>query len=105
MRAAILLAAAAILGAGQAPAQELRGDPAAGYVLAMRACAVCHVISSSQADDPAVGAPSFPEVAADPAVTALSLGVFLRTPHERMPDLILSDQEIDDAIAYILSLK
>ncbi len=105
MRAAILLVAAAILGAGQALAHEVRGDTAAGYAFAARVCAACHVISPSQVDDPAVGAPSFSAVAADPAATALSLGVFLRSPHERMPDLILSDREIDDVIAYILSLE
>lgn len=105
MRTAILLTAAMILGVGRAGAQEMHGDPAAGFALAARVCAACHIVSPSQANDPAVGAPSFPEVAADPAATALGLGVFLRSPHERMPDLILSDQEIDDVIAYILSLK
>jgi hypothetical protein len=34
-----------------------------------------------------------------------SLTVFLRTPHDRMPDLSLTREETDDLIAYILSLK
>jgi hypothetical protein len=31
--------------------------------------------------------------------------VFLRSPHRNMPNLILSEAESDDVIAYILSLK
>jgi hypothetical protein len=33
------------------------------------------------------------------------LRVFLQTPHDRMPDLHLSREEIDDLIAYILSMR
>ena len=40
-----------------------------------------------------------------PSATALSLRVFLQTPHVRMPDFQLSNNEIDDVVAYILSLK
>jgi hypothetical protein len=38
-------------------------------------------------------------------VTETSLRVFLRTPHTRMPDFILSRAETDDVISYILSLR
>ncbi len=48
------------------------------------------------------GAPAFQDVADNPAI---SLRVFLRTPHETMPDLILTAAETDNVIAYILSLK
>ncbi len=51
------------------------------------------------------GAPPFQDVADDPAVTAIGLGVFFRSPHETMPDLILSRAETDNAIADILSLR
>lgn len=44
-------------------------------------------------------------VAALPSTTALSLKVFLRTNHNNMPNLHLSDAETDDLVAYILSLK
>jgi hypothetical protein len=44
-------------------------------------------------------------VADDPAVTAIGLAVFFRSPHKNMPNLILSQAETDNAIAYILSLK
>jgi hypothetical protein len=39
------------------------------------------------------------------STTALSLRVFLQTPHAQMPDLHLSRDEIDDLAAYILSLR
>jgi hypothetical protein len=51
------------------------------------------------------GAPAFQDVADDSAMTSLALRVFLRSPHEWMPDLMLSETETDDVIAYILSLK
>jgi hypothetical protein len=34
----------------------------------------------------------------------LSLRVFLRTPHATMPDLMLTPDETDDIISYILTL-
>jgi hypothetical protein len=49
--------------------------------------------------------PAFPAVARMPSTTALSLRVFLQTPHARMPNLHLSRDETDDVIAYILSLR
>ena len=36
---------------------------------------------------------------------AVSLGVFLRSPHETMSDPTLSQTGTDNAIAYILSLR
>jgi mono/diheme cytochrome c family protein len=54
--------------------------------------------------DPGVG-PSFLEVAAHPATTALSLRVFLQTPHATMPNLMLTPEETDDVISYILTLR
>jgi mono/diheme cytochrome c family protein len=75
------------------------GDAAAGGRLVEAVCAVCH--------DPAGGrrAPAFAAVAAMPSTTAASLGVFLRTSHSSMPNLMLTQTERDDVIAYILSLR
>jgi mono/diheme cytochrome c family protein len=94
-----------LLGATPVTASDLPGDPAAGAELARDVCATCHVVSARQAVDPRVGAPSFFEVAEHPSTTALSLRVFLRTPHATMPDLILTPEETDDIISYILTLK
>ena len=98
-----LVGALAVL-AGQAGAQDLPGDPAAGADLAHEVCAVCHLVAEDQPTDPGVG-PSLIEVAGHPATTELSLRAFLQTPHATMPNLMLTPEETDDIVAYLLSLK
>jgi mono/diheme cytochrome c family protein len=97
---AILLLASVV----SAMAQDL-GDAAAGHRLAETWCASCHVIDRVAKSGTSTGAPPFPAVARMASVTPLSLRVFLQTPHQRMPDLHLSREEIDDVIAYILSMR
>ena len=91
--------------AGNAGAQALTGDPAAGGKLARDVCAQCHVVERGQKDVALMGAPPFPELASDPAVTEMSLRFLLQRPHDRMPDLVLSKDQTDDLISYILTLK
>jgi len=90
--------------AGQAGAQDVPGDPQAGADLAQEVCAVCHVVAADQPSDPGVG-PSFLEVADHPATTELGLRAFLQTPHATMPNLMLTPEETDDIISYLLTLK
>jgi cytochrome c len=99
------LAVPVLLWAGTIMAQGLPGDPWAGGKLAREVCAICHIVSEDQLHDPGFGAPTFFEVAAHPSVTALSLRVFLRRPHANMPDLMLTPDETDDIISYILTLR
>jgi mono/diheme cytochrome c family protein len=94
-----LVAAVSVAG-GHAVAQ----DAAAGADLAREVCAKCHVVAADQAIDPGIG-PSLLEVAEHPATTELSLRAFLRTPHATMPNLMLTPEETDDVIAYLLTLK
>ena len=94
----------ALDGGGGAAAQDLPGDPTAGAELACGACAQCRVVSKDQMVDPGIG-PSLLEVAGHPATTALSLRAFLQTPHPTMPNLILTPEETDDIVAYLLALK
>ena len=98
----LLFAALAI---APAAAQDLRGDPAAGARFAQRVCAACHVVGGDWPANPRSPAPAFEAVAAEPSVTALSLRVFLNSPHRNMPNLILSEKEADDIIAYIMGLR
>jgi mono/diheme cytochrome c family protein len=105
MRLLRLLALPSLVWIGAATAQGLPGDPEAGGKLAREVCAACHIVSKDQLHDPGVGAPTFFEVVAHPSVTALSLRVFLRTPHANMPDLMLTPDETDDIISYILTLR
>jgi len=88
-----------------APAIAQSGDAVAGKRLAETTCAECHAILPGGKPRKDVGAPAFADIAAMPSTTALSIKVFLQTPHKSMPDLILTQQEIDAAAAYILSVK
>jgi len=85
-------------------AQHLEGDPASGRAIATRLCSSCHrVLPMTLADkeDPA----SFQSIADLPSTTGISLNVFLHSNHNNMPNLMLSNTESNDLIAYILSLK
>ena len=85
-------------------AQPLAGNPASGRQIATTVCAACHqVVAGGQAS--AVGAPSFVDVANMPSTTALSLKVFLRSSHKKMPNFIISESDTNDLIAYILGLR
>lgn len=100
-----MIAAAAALFAAAAQAQTGPGDTGNGHELARHHCARCHGIGKGQKRPKLSLAPTFQEIADNPARTALSLRVFLRTPHRNMPDLILTEAETDDLIAYIHSLR
>ena len=78
------------------------GNPLIGRQTATALCAPCHQIGGTHRDD---DPPSFVDIANMPSTTALSLMVFLRSNHQAMPNLIISDSDTDDLIAYILALK
>jgi mono/diheme cytochrome c family protein len=85
-------------------AEPLGGDPPSGRSIATRLCSSCHRVlpmTLSDKEDPA----SFQSIADLPSTTGTSLNVFLHSNHNNMPDLMLSDTESRDVIAYILSLK
>jgi len=84
-------------------AQLPSGDASAGQRLVQAECSSCHDGKGS-APTPQPG-PSLRAVAAMPATTSMSLHVFLLTPHANMPNYHLTPQEIDDVVAYILSLR
>ncbi len=81
------------------------GDISQGRELARKVCAECHRVEKAQASRKLSPVKAFQEVANNSARTALSLRVFLRTPHRNMPNLVLTEAETDNVIAYILSLK
>ncbi len=86
-------------------AQKYPGSIADGYMFALEMCSECHVVAADQ-DKPATDAvPTFTAIAADPAVTEISLRAFLQTPHAEMPNFILSRIQTDNIISYILSLR
>ncbi len=50
-------------------------------------------------------APSFQSVADTTGMSARALVVWLQTSHPTMPDLILKPDEMDNVVAYIMSLR
>ncbi|MFN7194249.1 MAG: c-type cytochrome [Rhodospirillales bacterium] len=81
------------------------GDQGRGRDLARQWCAACHIVAQGEGRSATDAVPTFVTVAARPSTTALSLRVFLQTPHLRMPDFALTADQTDDVIAYILSLR
>jgi mono/diheme cytochrome c family protein len=102
MRFAIPLLLTA-LASNLASAQTVPGDREVGERLARSQCAECHAMPGAPTTA-ASGIPSFRAMAGDPRLTELALRAFLQLPHDRMPNIILSRQEIDHLVAYILSL-
>jgi mono/diheme cytochrome c family protein len=89
----------------RAAADDIPGDVVAGRQLAAKECSACHSLSAEQRTMRLDDAPGFDEIAAKPQTTAISLRAFLQQPHPTMPNLMLTEAERDNAIAYILSLK
>lgn len=90
--------------AGPAGAQD-PGDAAAGRRLATDWCSSCHSLGPARDPGTSRRAPTFVAIARRLSTTPLSLRVFLQTPHDQMPNLQLTHDEIDDLAAYILSLR
>jgi mono/diheme cytochrome c family protein len=91
-----------------APAAWAQGDStvtAAGRELGLQWCSECHLVARGQANPPSDAAPSWYSVAKNPATTEAGLHAFFATPHKQMPNIMLSREEQDEIVAYILSLK
>ncbi len=99
------IALAAMLAAAGAQAQVAIGDPEAGRRIAESTCARCHAVTPTGRFSPMGQAPTFRVVADDAATTPLRLRVFLTNPHAAMPDFQFARDELEDVIAYILSLR
>jgi len=76
-----------------------------GREVALRWCAECHLVEKGQAQAPSDAVPTFFSIADHPSTTETGLRVFLSSPHGKMPNIMLTREQIDDIIAYILSLK
>ena len=82
----------------------LAQDVETGAQIARKWCSGCHRVERNpqSASD---GIPTFAAIANSKGMTDTALGVFLRTPHARMPDYSLTRQEIRDVSAYIISQR
>jgi tetratricopeptide (TPR) repeat protein len=81
------------------------GDARKGLNYAREVCAGCHNVLGSDAPSPNSNAPPFKRIANTPGMSVTALTVWSRTSHPMMPNLIIEPNDMDDLIAYILSLK
>ena len=97
---ALLFAALGAVAAG-----GRRVDVDNGHELARAWCRSCHGVEPHDAVGPYADVPTFTAVARMRSTTSASLRVFLTTPHGDMPDIRLKPDQIDEIVAYILSLN
>ena len=81
------------------------GDPQRGLVYAKKACAECHSVEAGGEVSPNIMAPSFGAVADMPGMNGRALAVWLQSSdHATMPNLMIASRDLDDVVAYIVSL-
>lgn len=77
-------------------------DAQHGKLFARRVCALCHVVADGQRPgDP--DAPSFRSIPESPQFHEKGAALLLEK-HPKMPNLALTQTELDDVVAYIKSL-
>jgi hypothetical protein len=63
----------------------------------------CHLVDKVPGRSPNADAPTFERIANISGMTSAALTV--RTSHETMPNVIIKGGDVNDLVAYILSLK
>jgi mono/diheme cytochrome c family protein len=86
-------------------AAEDVGDPVMGERLAQDVCVECHAVDPGDTLSLNFAAPPFQDIANQPEITPLALSVWFRSPHPNMPNFVLSPDENQNVIAYIMSLR
>ncbi len=94
-----------IVGGGPALANE-DGDPVAGQVIAAAECAACHAIAETGAS-PNPAAPPFRTFGSKWPIENLqeALAEGLSVGHSEMPEFIFEPREIDDLLAFLLTIQ
>ena len=87
------------------PQMAAAQDIESGSNIARRWCADCHTIERTPAGARADSVPSFVDVAARPGTSTQSLRASMTSEHGRMPNFSLTNAEMNDLSAYILSLR
>jgi mono/diheme cytochrome c family protein len=100
-----LVLAGLTLTVGNLQAQEV-GNPDQGLRIARGVCAECHLVDKVPGEQsPNLIAPTFEHIANTSGMNSTALTAALRTSHESMPNIIIKGSDLDDVIAYILSLQ
>lgn len=79
-------------------------DPVHGKDLAERLCTNCHLVGSATQLHANADVPSFPEIANFEGQTAGAITARIILPKHPMPQIPLTQSELRDLAAYILSL-
>ena len=104
MKPIMLLTLAIALLSVKATAQE-QGVPEQGLAYAERVCAECHLVHPVSGLSPRPGAKTFKEIANTPGMSAMAIGAWMQSEHEDMPHIVPEPSELNDLIAYLVSLK
>jgi len=110
---AVVALSIAWLGDLNAETKPIAGKAEAGRSLALLACTGCHVVAADQPFKPVYSGlphpPDFKEIANRSDLTAAWLRHHLETlpavPKSGMPNLSLSSQQLEDIVAFIISLR
>jgi len=81
------------------------GDTGKGLAYAQQVCSGCHNVLRTDAASPNPQAPAFKKVANTPGMSITALTVWSQTTHPTMPNLVIEPGDMDNLIAYILSLR
>ena len=91
------------LSLAQAAAGGASADTERGRALAVQLCSQCHVVEGAAGGSDAV--PTFRSIANAPETPAARIRGVVLWPHPQMPTFDLSERDISDLAAYILSLR
>lgn len=96
---ALIVAPLAAIQAAEVASQgaKLYGDVTRGQEVVNRWCVSCHALGAPLDDR----IPSLPALARNIARSEGAVRAFLMNPHEPMPPLEISNQQIEDILAYL----
>jgi mono/diheme cytochrome c family protein len=106
LRAALIASAPMLFVAGLGFAGPVtdKPDPFHGKQLAQQLCANCHLVDNQQQQTNA-DVPSFNEIANEEGQTAGAIMAHIVLPKHPMPTIPLTQSELADLAAYILSMR
>jgi mono/diheme cytochrome c family protein len=106
-RIVVVLGLALPLGMAQAFAQPATNapDPEYGKKLAGNLCSNCHLVGTGEQQQANADIPSFHEIANKEGQTAGSIMAHIMLPKHPMPSIPLTQGELADLAAYILTLR
>jgi mono/diheme cytochrome c family protein len=81
------------------------GDAGQGLAYAEKTCSGCHNVLRTGAASPNKDAPPFKQVANTLGMSITALTVWSRTSHPTMPNFVIPANDMDNLIAYIMSLR